>query len=111
MSNNNYNFVTIYDPSCNNPPTYRNNGIRVLRPWARTQGQVCYNNCNLCVNPVFGCTYESATNYNSFATNDDMSCEFENTNGSSCNTDLNDDGVVSTGDLLLFLVSFGQLCE
>ena len=30
MSNNNYNFVTIYDPSCNNPPTYRNNGIRVL---------------------------------------------------------------------------------
>ena len=45
MSNNNYNFVTIYDPSCNNPPTYRTSGRTVLRPWARTQGQLCYNNC------------------------------------------------------------------
>ena len=46
MSNNNYNFVTIYDPSCNNPPTYRTSGTRVLRPWARTQGQTCYNDCD-----------------------------------------------------------------
>lgn len=72
---------------------------------------VCYSNCNACINPVFGCTYESATNYNSLATNDDMSCEFENTNGSGCTSDFNDDGLISTADLLLFLVTFGQLCE
>jgi len=40
-----------------------------------------------------------------------MSCEFENTNVSEYYSDLNNDGVVSTGDLLLFLVTFGQLCE
>tara|TARA_A100001015_G_scaffold309956_1_gene410383 strand:+ start:1914 stop:6965 length:5052 start_codon:yes stop_codon:yes gene_type:complete len=41
-----YDYMTVYDSSCNNPPTYRNNGTTVFRPWARTQGQTCYNNCS-----------------------------------------------------------------
>ena len=72
---------------------------------------VCYGKCSSCISSIYGCTYESAINYNEFATEDDMSCEFENTNVSECYSDLNNDGVVSTGDLLLFLVTFGQLCE
>tara|TARA_Y100000589_G_C27109803_1_gene611720 strand:+ start:303 stop:800 length:498 start_codon:yes stop_codon:yes gene_type:complete len=72
---------------------------------------VCYSNCTSCINIVYGCTYESATNYNEFATVDDMTCEFENVNMSECSSDLNNDGVVSTADLLLFLVTFSQLCE
>ncbi len=71
---------------------------------------VCYSKCNSCISLVYGCTYESATNFNELATVDDLTCEFENTNVSECNADLNNDGVVSTADLLLFLVTFGQLC-
>ena len=37
--------VTIYDPSCNNPPTYLNNGTTIVRPWSRTQGVTCFNEC------------------------------------------------------------------
>ena len=72
---------------------------------------VCYGKCNACIISVYGCTYESATNYNELATVDDLSCEFENIDVDGCNSDLNNDDVISTADLLLFLVSFGQLCE
>jgi hypothetical protein len=58
---------------------------------------------------VFGCMYPDALNYNSEATVDDLSCEFEL--ASNCPADLTQDGVVNTQDLLEFLVSFGSFCE
>ncbi len=58
---------------------------------------------------VFGCMYPDALNYDSEATVDDLSCEFEL--ASNCPADLTQDGVVNTQDLLEFLVSFGSFCE
>ena len=92
---------------------------------------VCYANCSLCsgcTNPLSaefnpfagtddgscltpslaGCTYEDATNYNAAATYDDGSCAFDL--GSSCPQDINDDGIVNSGDLLALLAAFGSVC-
>ena len=57
---------------------------------------------------VYGC--EAATNYNPLANVDNLTCEFDGT-GNNCPSDLNGDGSVTTADLLVFLVSFGDLCE
>ena len=91
-----------------------------------------FNSNSICdINETFGCTYNSAMNYNSEATVDDGSCidaecDLElayaagYTDGmesvvcpevSICPADLNLDGLVSTVDLLIFLVSFGTICE
>jgi hypothetical protein len=56
-----------------------------------------------------GCTYESATNFNSNAGVDDGSCEFDLSN--PCPADINEDGSVTTADLLQFLGAFGTVCE
>ena len=55
-----------------------------------------------------GCTYEGAPQYDPTATADDGSCTFEFAN--PCPADLNEDGSVSTADLLEFLTAFGQVC-
>ena len=54
---------------------------------------------------IGGCTYDFACNYNPLASFDDGSCEVE-----SCALpgDLNNDGAVTTSDLLAFLAVFGQ---
>lgn len=54
---------------------------------------------------IGGCTYDFACNYNPLAAFDDGSCEVE-----SCALpgDLDDDGAVTTSDLLAFLAVFGQ---
>jgi hypothetical protein len=54
---------------------------------------------------VPGCTYPTASNYNPNATDDDGSCNF------SCPGDLNNDEIINTSDLLLFLSYFGQTCQ
>ena len=51
-----------------------------------------------------GCTYDTATNYDETASNDDGSCTFDIANHPA---DLNGDGSVSTADLLEFLTAFG----
>ena len=56
-----------------------------------------------------GCTYADATNYDETAGNDDGSCEFDLSN--PCPEDINQDGSVTTADLLLFLGAFGTVCE
>jgi hypothetical protein len=84
--------------------------------------ELCPESCNNCpcdndVNEngvcddaeVFGCTYLDAVNYNSLATADNGSCEFESTN--ACLADLDGNGVVATQDLLSFLSLFGEICE
>ena len=56
-----------------------------------------------------GCTYADATNYDANAGVDDGSCEFDLSN--PCPADINEDGSVTTADLLLFLGAFGTVCE
>lgn len=59
---------------------------------------------------VYGCPYEAATNYNPLANVDNLTCEFDGTGNNTCPSDLNGDGSVTTADLLVFLVSFGDNC-
>lgn len=54
-----------------------------------------------------GCTYPEATNFAPAATNDDGSCMFGD---AACVGDLNLDGLVATSDLLVFLSVFGESC-
>jgi hypothetical protein len=56
-----------------------------------------------------GCTYSEAANYDATAGNDDGSCEFDLSN--PCPSDINEDGSVTTADLLVFLGAFGSVCE
>ena len=58
---------------------------------------------------VYGCVYQAASNYNELANVDDNSCEFSGT--SDCQADLDNDGSITTSDLLTFLASFGQTCQ
>jgi hypothetical protein len=56
-----------------------------------------------------GCTYADANNYDATAGNDDGSCVFDLSN--PCPADINQDGSVTTADLLEFLGAFGTICE
>lgn len=56
---------------------------------------------------VLGCTYPGAENFDSLATDDDGSCTFAE---SGCVGDLNGDGLIATSDLLVFLSLFGTSC-
>ncbi|NNE56284.1 MAG: hypothetical protein HKN32_09705 [Flavobacteriales bacterium] len=57
--------------------------------------------------PVSGCTYPLANNYNSAATVDDGTCDFTN----SCPEDLSGDGVINTPDVLQIISTFGSSCQ
>jgi len=58
---------------------------------------------------IYGCTYNTASNFDYEATADDGSCEFPAID--NCPSDLDGDGLVATYDLLLFLDAFGSYCE
>lgn len=85
-------------------------------------------------NPITGCTYFTAANFSPLATADDGSCEFPgcldpealnfsphfnvdaggcvyNSGNPDCPSDITGDGVVTVGDLLELLGSFGEGCE
>lgn len=53
---------------------------------------------------VWGCTYAAALNFNALATGDNGSCVY------SCSGDLNSDGMVDTGDILIMLSAYGSPC-
>lgn len=61
-----------------------------------------FDNCS-------GCTYPDAENYDPNAGTDDGSCTFDLQN--PCPADLNQDGSVTTADLLQFLGAFGTVCQ
>ena len=67
-------------------------------------------NNDVCDFDCYGCTYPSAENFNSGASFDDGTCEFSIAEN-DCPSDINGDGTVSTGDLLLFLSAFGEICD
>lgn len=71
-------------------------------------GGICLDDL-LCDYGCYGCTYESALNFEPSATLDDGSCVF--LTPSSCVTDVNWDGMVSINDMLLLLSDFGSTCE
>ncbi len=85
-------------------------------------------------NPIFGCIYEGALNYDMYANMDNASCVFSgctdpealnfntifnmedgscfyNLTTPDCISDINMDGLVSTDDLLFLLSDFGNYCE
>lgn len=55
-----------------------------------------------------GCTWPDAPNYDQNAVWDDGSCIWPSVN--DCPEDINGDGQVTTGDLLMFLAAFGLVC-
>ncbi len=70
-----------------------------------------FNSNGICdVDEILGCTYPDSMNFDSSATIDDGSCEYEEIS-SDCPSDINGDGYVSTQDLLVFLTFFGEVCE
>ena len=58
----------------------------------------------------WGCTYDSASNFDAAATRDDGSCAF-GPSPFNCNEDLNNDGNVGSSDLLDLLSAYGFECE
>jgi hypothetical protein len=69
------------------------------------------NNQALCSYGCYGCTYESAMNYDATATRDDGLCAFAPTVDPSCEGDANGDGQVGIEDLLEVLANFAEVCE
>lgn len=81
------------------------------------------------VNGIPGCMYAFAPNYNQFATYDDGSClpqELSSACGegtiwddvsqtcistNDCPSDLDNDGLIATSDLLIFLIAYGNDCD
>ena len=72
-----------------------------------------FNTNSICdTDEVFGCTYDSAENYDPQATSDDGTCVgFEGDNSSSCLFDGDGNGAVGSGDLLGLLTEFGDSCN
>ena len=67
-------------------------------------------NCEFLIVGTQGCTYGDATNYDSAATLDDGSCEFDCSGGGGCAYDTDDNGLIGSADLLVFLSLYGQPC-
>ena len=61
-----------------------------------------------CSTACYGCTYVDALNYSATATIDNGSCFFDSND--PCPADINNDSIVSTSDLLMFLAAFGSTC-
>lgn len=62
-----------------------------------------------CVFGPFGCTYSNAINFDAQAVLDDGSCTFPFS--IDCPLDLDGDGLVGIGDLVLFISAYGTLCD
>jgi hypothetical protein len=86
--------------SCYSPITgCTNSAASNFNPLAQTDDGSCI---------IAGCTYPSASNYNAAANSDNGSCVFLPA-ANNCPPDLNTDGVVNTGDLIIFIAAFGTI--
>ena len=56
-----------------------------------------------------GCTYIDATNFSPTSNSDDGTCIFDTAN--PCPTDINQDGITASSDILQLLAAFGDPCE
>lgn len=81
--------------------------------YARVSNGSCTRQTNsldwLVVSGIGGCTYLNATNYNAIAVVDDGSCQFSV--DCDCPADLDVDGQIGVGDLILFMGQFGSVCN
>ena len=66
--------------------------------------------CEFLIVGTQGCTYGDATNYDAAANLDDGSCEFDCSGGGGCAYDTDDNGLIGSADLLVFLSLYGQPC-
>lgn len=66
--------------------------------------------CEFLIVGTQGCTYGDAENYDPSASLDDGSCEFDCSGGGSCAFDTDDNGLIGSADLLVFLSLYGQPC-
>lgn len=65
--------------------------------------------CDFVTCEILGCSYPNALNFNDLSTIDDGSCLFL-IGDTTCPSDINQDGLISVGDLLLLLSDFGGAC-
>ncbi|MFZ4786046.1 MAG: hypothetical protein ACOYLH_11250 [Flavobacteriales bacterium] len=99
-------------------------------PTACNYCSLCANDDGSCDYSCLGCTYANASNYSSTATRDDGSCIFEGCTDPTainytpmaqvddgtcyfdfpCQGDINNDGIIGVGDLVVFLAFFGLNC-
>jgi len=77
-------------------------------PTACNFSATAFFNDGTCSTACYGCTYVDALNYNAASTMDDGSCFFDFND--PCPADINNDSIVSTVDLLMFLAAFGASC-
>lgn len=109
-------FGGIIQGGANFPQTYFSVGGNNCVPGCTIECACNYNpNANIAniasctFDNCAGCTYVDATNYSANASTDDGSCIFDLQN--PCPADLNQDGSVTTADLLQFLGAFGTVCQ
>ena len=68
------------------------------------------DSCEFLIVGTQGCTYPDATNYDMEADLDDGSCIFEG-GDCSCPFDVNDDNIIGSADLIVFLAAYGGTCD
>ena len=89
-----------YPLACNyDPNAFFDDGSCIFPP----------NDCDWPETWANGCTYVDAINYDESAIVDNGTCVWESC--STCLGDLDDDGMIATGDLLEILSLFGSFCE
>jgi len=127
--NGNWNYGEVFDPVADAACTlttgeFTNRYFVVPASGNAEIGVVCFNSCDACEGEECvsdtnnngicddedtpGCTYPLAPNFNPAATMDDGSCEW--TAEPACVGDLDNDGAISVGDLLILLGVFGDPC-
>ena len=89
-----------YPLACNyDPNAFFDDGSCIFQP----------NDCDWPETWANGCTYVDAINYDESAIVDNGTCVWESC--STCPGDIDNDGVITTGDLLEILSLFGSFCE
>lgn len=130
--NGSWNNAEIFDPAVSGSCTlttgeFTNRYFVVPSSGNAEIGVVCFNSCDPCdsgvecasdtnnngicdQDDIAGCTYDLAPNYSALATMDDGSCEWTVCPEPGCVGDVNNDNMISVGDLLIILGVFGNEC-